>query len=107
MPEPGTRVSFFAAKKAGVALASGAPRAVEGVDLSRLAVADEHEVVAPHAVHVRANDGEDAGHGDRRVDRVAAALEDVGAHGAGEHMVRRDRTAGPHDIGAERGGAGR
>ena len=60
------------------------------MQLARLRLVDDHEEVAADAVHVRLDQPEDRVRGDRGVDGVAAAIEDLGARLRRQWLARRD-----------------
>ena len=79
---------------------ASAPAAVEGVDFAGRAVVEEGEGVSAHAVHVRPDDRQHAGHGEGRVGGVAAPAQHVDPRDGGQRVARRHGALGSTHVGA-------
>ena len=83
---------------------AGAPAPVHGVHAAALGFVVDGEGVASHAVHVRADDGKHARHGDGGINGVAAPAQHFVARGRSERVAGRYGAADAAHVRAVGGG---
>ena len=100
----GDPVEFAFGEKAGRGQRAGAPASVHRVHATALGFVVDHEGVTPDTVHVRAHHGQHPGHGDGRVEGVAAPAQNVVTRRGRKRMAGRYRPGDAAYVGTVGGG---